>query len=56
MVKRVLNFDKQDWDHVSTLFFNGIKQFLKGDVEQSREAFYFMKLHFEFDSHKRESE
>lgn len=50
MIKRIINFDKQDWKHVSSLFVNGIKQFFKGDLHESKEAFIWLKTHFSYDS------
>lgn len=50
MLKRILNFDKHDWAHVRFLFFNMIKQFFKGDLHESREAYYWLKLHLTYDS------
>jgi hypothetical protein len=52
MVKRIIKFDNQDWKHVNFLFVNMIKQFVKGDFNESKEAFYFLRLHFTHDSQK----
>lgn len=50
MWKRIINFDKQDWKHVRFLFFNMIKQFFNGDLQESKEAYYWLKFHFNNDS------
>lgn len=52
LIKRLKNFNKQDWKHVSFLFKNGIKQFLKGDFHESKEAFIWIKIHMSYDSKK----
>lgn len=50
MLKRILNFDKQDWKHVRFLFGNMIKQWILMDYNESKEAWIFLKLHFTYDS------
>jgi len=50
MLKRILNFDKQDWKHMRFLFFNMFKQFFKGDLHESRESFIWMKIHLSYNS------
>lgn len=52
MIKRILSFDKRDWEHVSWLFGNMIKNFWLCRFEDSYEAWFFIKLHFGHD-HKR---
>lgn len=52
MIKRILNFDKTDWKHVSFLFFNMVKQFIIMDYQESKEAWYFLKLHLMYDSNR----
>lgn len=49
-MKRITKFDIQDWKHISFLFVNGIKQFLKGNFYESREAFIWLKIHLSYDS------
>ena len=51
-IKRVLNFNKNDWKHVWRLFRNMIKQFLKGDFRESKEAYWWIKIHLSYDSKK----
>ena len=49
MLKRIMNFDKQDWKHCLWLFGNMIKQFLLWDFKESDEAWALLKLHFTHD-------
>jgi len=50
LIKRIMNFKEEDWKHVGFLFLNMLKQFFNGDIQESKEAFYFMRLHFTNDS------
>lgn len=52
MLKRILSFDKQDWKHIAFLFKNMIKQFFKGDIQESKEAFIWIKTHLSYDSER----
>lgn len=52
MLKRILNFDKNDWKHISCLFKNMIKQFIFGDFHEAREALYWIQIHLNYDSNK----
>ncbi|AEO93491.1 gp232 [Bacillus phage G] len=52
MIRRMLNYDKKDWNHVRFLFFNMIKQFFLLDFKESKEAWYFLKLHLTHDSNR----
>lgn len=52
MIKRIMRFDKKDWEHCSWLFKNMIKQFWLCKFEESYEAWCFLKLHLMHD-HKR---
>lgn len=49
MIKRIMNFDKQDWKHVSWLFRNMVKNFWLCKFEDSYELWLFLKLHFTHD-------
>lgn len=50
MLKRILKFNKRDWDHVRYLFTSMVISFLRGDLRDSREAYYFLRLHFSYNS------
>lgn len=50
MIKRILNFDSKDWNHVWCLFKNMVVQFCKGDLLEAKDAWYFIRFHFEYDS------
>lgn len=51
MLKRVMNFDKQDWKHVSWLTGNMLKNFfIRCDLSAARESWLWLKLHFTHDS------
>lgn len=50
MIKRLFKFDEKDWKHVKFLFHNMFKQFFKGDLHESKEAYYWLKLHLTYDS------
>lgn len=53
MIKRILNFDKQDWKHMRFLFLNTLKQFLiKFDWHETKEGIIWMKIHLTYDSTK----
>lgn len=49
MIKRIMNFDKKDWKHVSWLFRNMIKDFWLCNFEDSHESWLFLKLHLTHD-------
>jgi hypothetical protein len=50
MFKRILNFDKQNWQHIGWLLKTMIKNFIKGDINEFIEGFYLIKLHLSYDS------
>lgn len=50
MFKRIIKFDKKDWLHIRFLLGNFLKQLLKCDFAESKEAFYWVKLHVFYDS------
>lgn len=53
MIKRLINFDKQDWDHVSFLFTNMMKQlFVKFNWHETKESYIWLKIHLMYDSHR----
>lgn len=53
MIKRILNFDKEDWKHCWWLFRNMIKQFILMDFKESEEAWLLLKLHLSYDSDRK---
>jgi len=50
LIKRIFGFDKQDWKHLRFLLINMIKQFIKGNFHESKEAYYWIKIHLSYDS------
>lgn len=53
MVKRIINFDKQDWKHMRFLFKNMLIQFfVKFDWHETKESYIWMKIHLTYDSTK----
>jgi hypothetical protein len=52
MIKRILNFTKDDWTHLSWLFKNMIEQFLLADFHEAKEAYYWIIIHLSYDSKK----
>lgn len=51
MIKRVINFDKQDWKHIWFLFTGMLKSFfIDFDWHETKECFIFMKIHLTHDS------
>lgn len=50
MIKRILKFKADDWKHIWFLFKNMIVQFLKGDFLEAKDAWYWIRIHVEFDS------
>lgn len=54
MIKRVIGFDKDDWKHIRFLAVNMFKQFCKGDLLESKDAFYWILVHLTYDSKKRD--
>ena len=49
-IKRLWGFDDQDWKHIGWLLKNAVKQTLKGDLSEAKDAMYFVKLHLLHDS------
>lgn len=49
---QIINFDKQDWKHVWWLLKNMIYQFTIGDFEESKEAWYWLKMHCTYPSNR----
>lgn len=52
MIKRILNFDKNDWKHILYLLKNCLIQGINGNFEESKEALYWIKIHLTYDSNK----
>jgi len=52
MIKRIRNFDSQDWRHVRSLTANIFVQLLKGDWAEAKDAAYWLRLHFTHDSER----
>jgi hypothetical protein len=52
IVKRILFFKCHDWEHVGWLFGNMIKQFLAGDLRESKESWFWICIHCTYDSKK----
>lgn len=51
MIKRALNFDRQDWKHMKFLFLNMLKQFfIELNWHEAKEAYIWMKIHLSYDS------
>jgi hypothetical protein len=50
MLKKILNFKEDDWNHIGWLFRNMIKQFILGDFHEAREALYFIQIHLSYNS------
>lgn len=50
MIKRIINFKKEDWKHIGWLLKTMIKNFIKGDIGEFIEGFYLIKLHLNYDS------
>jgi len=55
MIKRILNFNKQDWKHMSFLFGTLITNFFKCDYHEMLESYYLLKLHLSYDSQIKEN-
>jgi len=49
MIKRIVKFDKKDWNHCLWLFKNMIKSFLLFDFGEAEESWFFLKLHLTHD-------
>jgi len=47
-----MSFDNKDWEHITLLFTNMVKQFLKGDIQESKEALIWIKTHLSYDSER----
>lgn len=53
MIKRIVNFDKQDWKHVSWLFNNMLKQlFIEFNWHETKESYYWIMIHLTHDSNR----
>lgn len=53
MIRRILNFDKQDWKHMSFLFANMFKQFfIEFNWHEVKDSYYWIKIHLSYDSKK----
>jgi hypothetical protein len=52
LIKRILNFDKKDWKHILWLLKNSVIQLFKGNLSESKEALYWVKIHICYDSHR----
>ena len=53
MIKRIINFDKEDWKHIWWLFKNMIKQFMLFNFKESHEAFLWIKIHLMYDNRRK---
>lgn len=49
---QIFNFDRNDRKHVLWLFRNMIKQFLLGNLSESKEALLWIKIHFVYKSNR----
>ena len=49
MIKRIINFKKDDWKHISWLLKTMTKNFIKGDLNGIIEGFYLIRLHLSHD-------
>ena len=55
MLKRIANFDTEDWKHIWWLFKNMLKQFfIECDFEEAKLAWLFITMHFCYDSHRKD--
>lgn len=52
MLKRIVNYNKEDWKHISFLLKNSVIQFYKGNFNDSIDALYWIKIHLTYDSTK----
>jgi hypothetical protein len=52
IIKRVLNFDKDDWKHCHWLFRSMVKKFFILEFNDAYESWLFLKLHLTHDSKK----
>ncbi len=52
MIKRILNFDIQDWKHIRYLSLNFFIQLTRGNLIEVKDALYWIKLHISYDSNK----
>lgn len=53
MLHRILRFNKKDWKHCLWLFRNMIKQFCLLNFDEADEAWYWLKIHLSYDSHRK---
>lgn len=51
-IKRLWGFDDQDGKRIGQLLKNAVKQTLKGDLSEAKDAVYFVKLHLLHDSER----
>jgi hypothetical protein len=51
-MKQIKNFNKDDWKHIWWLFGNMIKQFILGNWNESKDAYYWIKIHCTYESKK----
>jgi hypothetical protein len=49
---QILKFKRDDWKHVWWLFKNMIYQLSIGDFKESKEAWYWIKIHCTYPSNK----
>ena len=52
MIRRVINFDKQDWSHIGLLLKNAVVQSFKGEFTEAYDALYFAWFHVKYDSNR----
>jgi hypothetical protein len=50
MIRRILNFDRQDWQHIGWLLGRILSGFWNGNAEQIVDAWRWLRLHLEYDS------
>lgn len=53
MIKRILKFDKDDWDHVWWLFKNMCRSIWNYDFGEAYESWLWIKIHFQYDHTKK---
>lgn len=49
MIKRIVNFKKDDWEHIRWLLKTMMINFVQGDLNGLIEGFYLIKLHISHD-------
>jgi hypothetical protein len=52
MIKRIIRFNRYDWMHIGFLLKNSVVQFFKGNLNESKDALMWIKIHLQYDSNK----